>query len=77
MNTIPQTIKLSNGQTLEVPEGADPAAFRRFAEARANPKRRRSPRRRAGSTSRKQNYAAGVIARSMVELVERVNSEVV
>lgn len=37
------------------------------------PSRRRTPRRRAGSRSRKVNHAAQVIGRSMLELVERVN----
>lgn len=71
-------ITLSNGKTVEVPEGADPKYFKRFEEAKLKP---RKARRKAGSrtrrNSRKTNYAQQVIARSkaMAELVERVNED--
>lgn len=59
--------------------GADPRFWRTII-ANYNPDKapkqpRRTPRRRAGSSSRKTNYAAAVVGRAMAELVERVNGE--
>lgn len=77
---VPQFVTLSNGQSVEVPDGATPASFRRYAEAKlklaANPKRKpsRSTTRKA---SKKSNYAKmqSALAWSTAELVERVNSQ--
>lgn len=76
-----QSIVLSNGDIVKVPEGADPADFRKYAEAlalrRANPqtgKRRSYAGRRP---SRRSQYARmqSVIGLAMLELVERVNGK--
>ncbi|MCL4296535.1 MAG: hypothetical protein KJ077_12440 [Anaerolineae bacterium] len=76
------TVTLSNGQIVEVPQGADPAYFKRFEEARlrlaANPKPKKAKK---SSSSRKptkrSSYARmqSVLAISMLELVERVNAK--
>lgn len=76
---VKQWIRLSNNRWVEVPEGADPEAHRRFQEAKL--RLQSKPRRKTGSrtrrNSRKTNYAQQVVARSkaMAELVERANED--
>lgn len=75
------TIILSNGNEIEVPDGADPIAFRRFVEARlrqlANPKPRNATSRRNAGHSKRSRYAAmqSVIGRAALTLIERVNGK--
>lgn len=74
----PQFVTLSNGATVEVPEGADPASFKRFAEAKlrlaANPKRKAS-RSTTRKPSKRSQYARmqSVLGMATLELVSRVN----
>ncbi len=78
MDSVTEIVnKIKSGVPVEdaMPEGADPAFWQRLADNYSQPKRRRTARRRAGSASRKTNYAAQVVGRSMVELVTRVNSQ--
>lgn len=77
---IVQTIlEIKSGRkTLEeaIPEGADPVYWQQLVDNyRPATKKRNTPRRRAGSRSRRTNHAAQVIGRATLELVERVNGE--
>ena len=82
-------IILSSGSIVQVPEGADPTAFRKLQEARirlaANPKKAKTkPSPRSGKPRKTFNYAAQVLsgaelqtnhrAAATAELVERVNN---
>ena len=58
---VQQLITLSNEQTVEVPEGADPEYFRRYAEAKLNPRPKRKSRTRRGTPSKSINYAEQVL----------------
>lgn len=62
--SIAQYVVLSNGQMVQVPEGADPDAFRKVQEAglrlKANPKRRKR-RERRGTPKKRINYAESVL----------------
>lgn len=75
-------ITLSNKTVVEVPEGADPARFRRIEEARlkkmANPtKSKRQSQRCDTGRSKRSRYAAmqAVLSGATLELVKRVNGD--
>lgn len=74
-------VRLSNDEWVAVPEGADPASFRKWQELRIKRQNGQiKPRRKAGSRCRRNkrtNYAAQVAARgkAQAELVSRVNDE--
>jgi hypothetical protein len=93
-NTIPQhttqsQVTLKSGKTLPVPEGADPEAFRKFAQAREDRRNRptkktKSPRRTY--QSRRRWTASKVLStlalrqrdnrtQATAKLVSRVNDE--
>lgn len=86
--SIAQTITLSNGQIVAVPEGADPKAFRKYAEAKlqqkSSPKKRSPRRRRSSGKTRKTFRAAQVLSgaeiqtrdrgRAVAEQLDRINS---
>ena len=75
-----EEVKLTNGQWVNVPDGADPEHYRRYRNAllerKINGKRTRRTRRRR--TSKRTNYAAQVIARgkAQAEMVKRVNETI-
>lgn len=75
------TIILSNGQTANVPEGADPAAYRRLCEARLKPAKRKTTRttKPTGKRSKRSSLAAmkSAVAWGIVETVKRVNGKAV
>lgn len=70
-------ITLSNKLVVEVPEGADPAAFRRLQEAkiRLAGQPRKATRRREYQRKSSKRRMDSVIGRAVLGLVERVNKD--